>query len=88
MNKPASEYLNPEECKSNEQHSDATPLGITGSIENQLVEGTLAKVGKKSQTSNYRAKKRKTSNRSLISSKRKLHSNTSKVLTVKDSLKE
>ena len=62
---------------------------MVGSIENQLTESNVGRSnGKKSQTSNYRGKKRKSSNRSLISSKRKLNSNASKVLTVKDSLKE
>ena len=53
-------------------------------------EEVTAKIttGKKSQTSNYRSKKRKGSNRSLINSRKKLHSNASKVLTVKESLKE
>ena len=44
---------------------------------------------KKSSSNNYRQKKRKGSNKSLISSKRKtLNSNASKVLTVKESLKD
>ena len=63
---------------------------MTGSIENQLTEGALGQIntGKKSQTTNYRGKKRKASNKSLITSKRKLHTNASKVLAVKESLKE
>ena len=82
--------INAEECKSNEGSSDVNYVGITGSIENQLTEGNIGKInnGKKSFITNYRGKKRKGSNRSLISSKRKLHSNPSKILTVKESLKD
>ena len=83
--------VNADECKSNERYPYVVhDIGLTGSIENQLTEGAISKIsqGKKSHNSNYRGKKRKISNRSLISSKKKLHSNGSKILTVKDSLKE
>ena len=69
------------ELKSND--SDYTP------VENKHPSTVKSSSTKKSHSNNYRNKKRKGSNKSLISSKRKtLNSNASKILTIKESLKE